>query len=333
MRDELTQARDSLLALPDLIAAGDLQQVSTVATEVTQVTNEVAARVDGPLWELASRVPAVGQNVAAVQGAARASNRLVSDALPVGISILDSLDPAKLAVDGGGINLEPLRGLQASIADLRTALAGAAQELQGIDRGSLISAVAEPLAQLDQITVTATPALETIEKNLPTILAIAGGDGPRNYLLVFQNIAESRATGGNPAAALLLTVDGGRFELADQASSADFGGRSTSVDLAPEAESLYEVDTTRVLQNYNRTPDFPTTARLFESLWQNAAGVQIDGVISLDPVALAHMLEVTGPVDLGDGLQITSDDAVQSCCQTPTGGTRMDSIRTSSSPA
>jgi len=237
---------------------------------------------------------------------------LVTEALPVGVNIVGSLDPAALAVEGGGVNLEPLRGLQASLAELRTALAGATEELNAIDRTGLVGPVAEPLAQLDAIAATAIPALEELEKKLPTTLSIAGGDGPRTYLIVFQNNAESRATGGNPAAALLLNVDNGKFELAEQTSSADFDSRVyNSVSIAPEAKSLYESDTARVLQNYNRTPDFPTTARMFESTWQNAADLQIDGVISLDPVALSYMLKVTGPVELEDGSEINSENAVK----------------------
>src|SRR6202012_4546893 len=54
---------------------------------------------------------------------------------------------------------------------------------------------------------------------LPSML---GADGPRNYLLLFQNTAELRATGGVPGALALLHTDGGRVTLAAQTSAAEF---------------------------------------------------------------------------------------------------------------
>jgi hypothetical protein len=45
-------------------------------------------------------------------------------------------------------------------------------------------------------------------------------------------------------------------------------------------------------------PDFPTTARLSESLYTFATKRNPDNTISIDPYALAAMLRVTGPVDV-----------------------------------
>lgn len=42
--------------------------------------------------------------------------------------------------------------------------------------------------------------------------------------MLFQNNAESRGTGGNPAAIVLVTADNGQITLAQHASSADFTG-------------------------------------------------------------------------------------------------------------
>lgn len=38
-----------------------------------------------------------------------------------------------------------------------------------------------------------------------------GADGPKNYLLLFQNNAEVRSLGGNPASLMLLRVEDGRL--------------------------------------------------------------------------------------------------------------------------
>jgi hypothetical protein len=56
------------------------------------------------------------------------------------------------------------------------------------------------------------------------------------------------------------------------------------------------------MQDVNLTPDFPTAAQSAESMWKTKTGEQLDGVISIDPVALGYILEATGPVSIRDPL-------------------------------
>jgi hypothetical protein len=107
----------------------------------------------------------------------------------------------------------------------------------------------------------------------------------------------------------------GKLGYADQANSATFYAAGTQdeehMSLPPETTGLYLPTFTRHSQDYTFTPDFPTTAQLFQSLWTATTGATFDGVISIDPVVLAHMLAVAGPVTLATGEQLTSDNAVK----------------------
>jgi Protein of unknown function (DUF4012) len=60
----------------------------------------------------------------------------------------------------------------------------------------------------------------------------------------------------------------------------------------------------------NLTPDVPTVGRIISGLWKQRTGQQLDGVILVDPAALALVLRATGPVRLSDGTRITSANAV-----------------------
>lgn len=168
--------------------------------------------------------------------------------------------------------------------------------------------------ELVDVVDQAAPAVEMLERYLPTFLQMLGRDGPREYLVVFQNNAEIRATGGNPATFNVLRVDAGAVETRDDWVSAQAFNMGVSgvqyADLPQETLDLYEWDFAGFSQNYSRTPDFPTTALLFDELWTAASGNGIDGVISVDPPALAQMLSVTGPVTLEDGTEINAENAV-----------------------
>src|SRR5205085_544268 len=67
----------------------------------------------------------------------------------------------------------------------------------------------------------------------------------------------------------------------------------------------------REVRDVTVSPDFPSVAQAIESIYpQTKEGRTIDGVVSIDPFALAAMLRITGPITV-DGLPtpLTADNA------------------------
>jgi len=315
VRTDLLSAQTKLTFVPQIVAGRDINGLNQVSGEVLDLTNRADTGSEGPLWDLASSIPVVRENTAAVQELTAMTRELTERALPPTVSLLTASDFSSLAVEGGGINLEPFRQAQTALPEITAAFADAKSVTDGIDRSGLLPIITEPLDQVAQIVDQAAPSLVILEKYLPTLLSAAGADGPRTYLVIFQNNAEIRATGGNPAASSILVVDNGRMELKEQADSMAFYAAGLAgesfVDLPQSTLSLYPDTFTRYSQDYTFTPDFPTTANLFGALWERTDGSRFDGVISIDPVVLSHMLEVLGPVGLPDGEQITAENAVK----------------------
>ena len=314
VRDDLLAAKSTLGRLGSLVEARDEAGLQAAAEDVSVRTARAAETVQGPLWQMASDVPVVGANIDAVSRVTRAVDILVRDALPPGMQMIADLDIKKLALEGGGFNLEPLKQAQASIPVVSQAFTAAKAETDGIQSDQLMDAVSGPVAEIRDVIDRTAPTLDVVDRYLPTLLSMAGGEGAKSYLIVFQNNAEIRATGGNPAASIIMKVDQGRFELLDQASSATFYEEGTAgeqfSDIPAETLALYPSSFARYSQDYTMTPSFPTTVQLFQDLWQRTTGERFDGVISIDPVVLSHMLAVAGPVDVA-GEQISSDNAVK----------------------
>ncbi|MCG7418041.1 DUF4012 domain-containing protein [Microbacterium sp. ACRRU] len=314
VRDDLLAAKSTLGRLGSLVEARDEAGLQAAAEDVSVRTARAAETVQGPLWQMASDVPVVGANIDAVSRVTRAVDILVRDALPPGMQMIADLDIKKLALEGGGFNLEPLKQAQASIPVVSQAFTAAKAETDGIQSDQLMDAVSGPVAEIRDVIDRTAPTLDVVNRYLPTLLSMAGADGGKTYLIVFQNNAEIRATGGNPAASIIMKVDQGKFELLDQASSRTFYEEGTAgeqfSDIPAETLALYPSSFARYSQDYTMTPDFPTTVQLFQDLWQRTNGERFDGVISIDPVVLSHMLAVAGPVDVG-GEQISSDNAVK----------------------
>jgi len=317
VKDDLQAAKGKISAVVPLMKKGDTAGVEALSKQVLKLTSDADKIVAGPLWDIASIVPGVGANVVAVSETTKATHILVRDALPLASSLLPLADPANFKVEGGGINLAPFREAEPKLPQLSAIFDNAKTHIDRIDMKAIHPYIKSNISQIVDIVDTAAPTLSFAQENLPVLLSTLGADGPRNYALLFQNNAEIRATGGNPGAGAVLTVDNGKVTMRQDQAALNFvllgpKGRFPQHLADPAEEKLFEGDTWAHSQNYTRTPDFADTAHLVGGLWNQTVGGRLDGVISIDPITLSYMLQVAGPVQVPDETTpVTADNAVK----------------------
>lgn len=171
-------------------------------------------------------------------------------------------------------------------------------ELQGFSGnepfvGPLILKIKKFLPEARQ---TLFKAQETIDI-LPSILAI---EERKSYLLLFQNNAELRPTGGFIGSFGILTFEKGRlldFEIED-VYAAD-GQLKGHVDPPPKlGEFLGQAGW--YLRDSNWDPDFPSSAVRASWFLEKEIGKRVDGVIGIDLFVAQKLLEATGEIYLAD---------------------------------
>ncbi|MFO7589452.1 MAG: DUF4012 domain-containing protein, partial [Acidimicrobiia bacterium] len=128
-----------------------------------------------------------------------------------------------------------------------------------------------------------------------------GGRAPRTYLLVVQNNAELRATGGLIGNWGLLTAVDGKVSVGELFepgawNSGVLADPTASRGAPADFEALFPFRPLYSMQDANLSPDFPTAARVLTNLAPSAGVPPLDGVIAVDPVGLAALLELAGPV-------------------------------------
>jgi hypothetical protein len=305
-RDELEQAIPLAKQAQEQILAGDQEGATATVDQLEVHAAEARELTDDPIWRSFEWVPMAGPNLAAVRITATSVDELVDGVVrPATTLSLDALKPVEGAIDV--VALTELSGVLDGVA---TTIDEVAAELDSVDQDQLIGPVADGVAQLDEAVGQIQPMVGPASTALEVLPAALGADGPRNYLVLFQNNAESRGTGGNPASLLLLNVTDGRLSIAQQASSSDFDRPDTAImELDPESEALYGDKIGRFMQDVTITPDFTETSELIRAFWANQFGTEVDGVISFDPVALSYLLGATGPVTLPTGEKLTADNA------------------------
>ena len=315
VRADLEAAKSRLGNVTELVRSGGIEaQFDAVATEVLAYTSSADEKVQGPLWEFASWVPFVGQNVTAVRATTEATHILVRDALPAVFPVLGAMQRENIRFEGGGFNLEPFRQALARSRQSMRRSSEAQEKIADIDRDELLPIVDDAVGQVHRGDRPGRPAASHRDRSPADRVDDAGRPGSPHVPRAVPEQRRDPRHGWRRAAAVYLRADGGRLELVGQTGSTTFESgplaEVQTLELPAETLALYDPEFAISSQNFTRTPNFPTAARLFQSKIAAQEGFAVDGVVSLDPVVLADILSVAGGVNV-DGIDITADNAVK----------------------
>jgi hypothetical protein len=165
-----------------------------------------------------------------------------------------------------------------------------------------------------QAKVAVTDARPVIEL-LPQVLGV---EEERKYLILFQNDAELRPTGGFMTAYGILRVDQGRVfsEKSDDIYTLDdkFRKRLKAPELIDKYLPLVFYWN---LRDMNLSPDFKVSMDTFYHYYQDVPGEpEIDGIISVDTQVLKELIDVLGPIEVpGFGTFTSETDPACDCPQ------------------
>ncbi|KRE74510.1 DUF4012 domain-containing protein [Arthrobacter sp. Soil762] len=296
INSELTTAAHLIPSLKEEIAANNAVGAAATVNELLIHTATAKQAADDPLWTLASTLPGLGSNFSAVAEVARSADDVANLGLAPLVKVYSSLNWETLLPSASGTDLEPLRSASPRISGAAHAVRLSADRLRQIDTTKLVPQVADPLTTARDQLQDLTGALDAAANASNIAPGMLGAQTPRNYLLIIQNNAETRASGGIPGALAVLSLDKGSLTLGSQSSASDIGIMSPIVPLDPQQQQIYSGRMGKFMQDVNLTPDFPTAASTAQAMWERKSGQRVDGVISIDPVALGYILDATGPV-------------------------------------
>lgn len=313
----LTAAADDARDLQRAIDAGEPGRANQALNALRTHAEEADSRTDGPTWAALTKLPWLGDDADGVRVVSSVLTDLTIDGFADLTSVAADLDG--LAPSDGAIPVQRLVELQQPVTRARSAFASADGRLSAQSSEDFAPALRSPFDDLSQQVARAHDALSAAETALAVVPTMLGADGPRNYLLVFQNNAEVRATGGLPGAWARISAVDGRLSIEEQGTASAFGGeRAEPILPLTEAEiDVYGPQLGEYFQDANFTPDFPRSAELWQA-WMAARPdtPPIDGVLSLDPVTISYLLESTGPVDVA-GTRLTAENAVEELLSRP----------------
>ena len=321
----LQAGRDLRSAERLLNSAGESVEQGRVADaidQLTQATNRLssaAKALDGhPEVSLLKRVPILGDNLKAI----RRSTALATQVSAGGIDVLRAAQPLARA-DGtlevplraGTVPLSVIQAVQGQVDRLAASLPND-EELDEAP-GLLLGPVSTMHHKVNDEVRNRRDQLDVLADGLAVLADMAGGSGPRAYLIAVSNSAEMRGSGGMVLSYGALLSSNGSFQLLDfERIDALALSRTIERSEVPNLPSDYlrrwdGFDPLRLWRNANLGADFPMVAPVLEAMGRVGGGGRVDGVIQIDPVGLAAILEAVGPVEVPELGSVGADNLVE----------------------
>lgn len=174
------------------------------------------------------------------------------------------------------------------------AVSTAQQELNQVEIESLPLGFQEEVLSLKEQLPSAEELLSQSLNYSTALLDILGHDNSRQYLLLFQNNSEIRATGGFIGTYGLLSLDRGRIKKLFVDGIFNVDGQLREKIIPPRP--IQKISTAWSMHDSNWFADFPTSAQKTAWFYEKTGGPTVDGVIALTPVVVERLLKLTGPI-------------------------------------
>ena len=265
----------------------------------------------GPLMDLARSLPKIGRAIDEVDHliaaadlsahAARGTLEIAETALRGKNKIIeaDPNDPK----GGARIRLERIEEIAVTVADIRETIGQVAAELEAVDPQAFPKRIRKSIEDGIRRARRTDETLADAQAGFEVLPSILGADGPRTYLIIMQNSAEQRGTGGSALRFSPLLIENGKPELPSGKNinlsvyDVDEDRRQFPEVPIPE-DAWYQrvIPDSRRFGNANFTPDWELASTLMLTYGRAAEPTfpEVDGMIAVDPLTLQNLMPGVG---------------------------------------
>lgn len=312
-RSDVLQGESSGRAAIADVGGASTGVVSDELATASADTASAASSLDQWFAAGARLVPIVAQHQRFLVGALRS----VASVAVIAKREIPTLDYKNLGYHDGQINLAHLEGAAGPLRLLGRQLQISERQLSTLRSSWLVAPLQDRARSYQRQLQSAAHSVQLGARAAQVLPAMLGRSGPRSYLVLFMTPSESRGYDGLIGGYGVLSAQDGRVRLT---SSNPIGDLATA--LPPGGAKLSGVpgylrrygafDPGEFPQDVTYSPDLPTDAKVFDEIYAQAGGGPVDGVLAVDPIGLAALLELTGPVDVpGLPFPLTSANAAQ----------------------
>ncbi len=174
----------------------------------------------------------------------------------------------------------------------------AKEKLDTVDESILPSEISVKITYAKSKINEISEFLNSLSEHFPAILKLLGDRYPHRYLIILQNNNEIRPTVGFIGSYAIMDIDEGYIEKLQVHDVYDIDGSYGGYIEPPEVLENFTANWR--FRDGNYSPDFPTSAKKLIWMFQKEGGPSVDSVIAINQGLLKTMLEITGPVQVGN---------------------------------
>jgi len=182
----------------------------------------------------------------------------------------------------------------------------ATEKIKNVDENSLPSEIGSRVAFAKQKINEVSDILKMTSQSFPSLLKLLGDNKLHRYLILLQNNNEIRATGGFIGSYAIVEIKDGYIEKLDVHDVYDIDGSYKEIIEPPEDLKFFT--TNWRFRDSNYSPDFKVAAAKAKWFLETEGGPEIDTVIAINQGLLKDLMEISGPVKVGDFGELNSEN-------------------------
>lgn len=307
----LEQARSSAQDAKRALLDGDSAAASDSADKALERAQAARDATHSVAWNIVAAVPWLGSPFETGQQVTDVVLGLASDVLRPAADVGIAIAPDRLYQDGR-VDVDLLRSQAAQLSELSESAVRLNGKAGAITDPRYLTLISDARSELQTQISGITSVIENAALAARLAPAMMGADGPRSYFMGFQTNAEARGTGGLLGGYGILRFEDGKPTVDTLAPNTDLTDAVAPVELGLEFDQQYGyAQPFTDFRNSNLSPHFPYAAQIWKAMWAEQTGMNVDGVIAIDPVALSYILEAVGPVTMIDGEVVSSENVVE----------------------
>jgi hypothetical protein len=283
------RAQQSLGALASQASTGEFGNLATSLGTASADLNQLASSTQSWQWQVLEKLPVIGPSAGALTVISKQLTDIAAAAVPLSQTVARTTSTAELVA-----SLPLLVKDFWAIADQAGKSISELETLESVHLNfGLNTELPKLLSQLESLVGLGT----VVESNADPLLDLMGFSGDRTYLIMLQNPAELRGSGGLFSAFIIMKLTDGTPVIVEANSRKVLDELRIPVpDDLDLGEQLVWGEYLTKWASFSTSGDFPTTARL-AAAGMAARSMPVDGVIAIDPVAVQAMLAGTGAVE------------------------------------
>lgn len=278
------------------------ESFSSATTNFTEAHNQLLS-VSSVMTPLVRVIPEAGDQFTSAENVLKAGENIsaAGEDVAKAFAILSDLNIASEMNDSGSAKTSLTDGLVVAHSALRPALPRlelASLALSEVDINSVPENYRDDIALAQEVIPQVEASVRQLLELSETMLVILGHEESKRYLVLFQNNAEIRPTGGFIGSFAVVDINKGRVSNIEipYGGSYDLLYNNTYKVISPTP--LHFVNPHWQMHDANWWPHTPSSFQLVQKMYRKQGGTSVDGVISLTPEVIEHMLEITGPIPM-----------------------------------